>query len=479
MTSAIAPAQALAHLAPDLLEELSPAERVVALHDISLWLRPEQVVPPPGGWRSFTFVAGRGAGKTFGIAHDLNRGVESGIVRQPVLVGPTLDEVRDKQVKQIIALSPPWFKALEYRRGVVWPNGVFAPARTAEVERPASGDNFDYAWLTEVVKWHESTRVRAFNDVTTATRVGRHPRYLVDTTSAGVNELILQLRDDATRDPARHILRRGTIFDNPHLTPGYLASEIQKYGWGTRSADEELLGMIFDQTAGACWQRDWIATTRVDVCPSPRTQTLLAWDPAQSDSPEADAQGLCKASLVGADVYVTDDLSARMTPGDAADTIVEECALDCAGVVIETNKMGQMPRQLVEAAARAKGLRVVLLKRDEPFPSRRPNTVYVKEYHTNETKEVRATPAAQLYRQGRAHHVGTLVELEREQTTWEPGARRSPNRLDACAYVVSELAGIAAPVEDGRAAVSDAADAHAELQRRLSRRRGRRGLGVG
>lgn len=475
----IAPAQALAHLAPTLLDGLSGADLVYALHTVELWLRPDQIVPPPGNWRSFTFVAGRGSGKTFGIAHDLNRGVESGAITRPALVGPTIDEVRDKQVKQLVELSPPWFKAEEYRRGVRWPNGVEARARTAEVERPASGDNFDYAWLTEVVKWHESTRRKAFNDVTTACRVGAHPRYVVDTTSAGVNELILQLRDDAKHDPARHLLRRGTIFDNPHLTIDYLVTEIRKYGWGTRAADEELLGKIFDQTAGALWQREWIVDNRRELRPANRRLTLLAWDPAQSASPEADEQGVCKAD-VGHDghVYLVDDLSGRMMPGAAGVRIVDECAADAAGVIIERNNAGDMPRQLLEAEAQKRGFRVVLLKRDEAFPPRRAGTVYVKEYHTPESKAQRATPAAALYQQGRVHHIGTHVELEREQLTWEPGARRSPNRLDACAYVVSELAGIAAPVEDGRASVIDAAAAQAELSRMIRSRRVRRGLGV-
>jgi len=480
MTRYIAPAQALAHIAPALLDELSGADLMYALHTVELWLRPDQVVPPPGHWRSFTFVAGRGSGKTFGIAHDLNRGVEAGAITQPTLVGPTLDEVRDKQVKQLVALSPPWFKARAYRGGVVWPNGVEAPARTAEVERPASGDNFDYAWLTEIVKWHESTRRKAFNDVTTACRVGAHPRYVIDTTSAGVNELILQLRDDAKRDPKRHILRRGTIFDNPHLTIDYLVTEIRKYGWGTRAADEELLGKIFDQTAGALWQKAWLTDHRRELRPTSRRLTLLAWDPAQSDSPEADEQGVCKGDLGhDAHVYVVDDLSGRMTPGEAAANIVNECAVDAAGVVIEINNAGVMPRQLLEAEAKTRGFRVVMLKRDEAFPPRRAGTIYVKEYHTPESKAQRATPAAALYKQGVAHHVGTLVELEREQLSWEPGARRSPNRLDACAYVVSELAGIAAPVEDGRAQVIDAAEAQKELNRMIRSRRVRRGLGVG
>ena len=471
------PAALLAHKCPDILGQLSPAELAYALHEVEIWLRSDQLVPPPGSWRSFTFVAGRGSGKSFGLCYDLNRGVERGFIRKPTLVGPSLDEVHDKQVKPLTEHSPPWFKAQEHRSGVLWPNGVWASPRTAQVDRPASGDNFDYAWLTELVKWPESTRRSAFNDITTACRVGRHPRYVIDTTSAGVNELILLLRDQHRQHPETHLMRRGTIFDNPHLTLEYVVSEIHKYGWGTRSADEELLGLVFDQTAGALWRAEWLRNTRRNIRPLQRKQCLLAWDPAQSDAHTADEQGLAKGDLgLDGHVYLVEDFSGRMTPGAAADALVEQCEIDATGIIIETNKMGQMPRQLIEASARARNLRIVLLKRDEQFPPRRHGTAYVKEYHTNETKEHRATPAAQLYRQGRAHHVGTHVELEREQTSWEPGARRSPNRLDACAYVISELGGLATPAEDGTAAVRDAADAQQELQRMIAKRR-RRGSG--
>jgi len=37
------------------------------------------------------------------------------------------------------------------------------------------------------------------------------------------------------------------------------------------------------------------------------------------------------------------------------------------------------------------------------------------------------------------HHVGHFPELETEMTTWVPGARWSPNRLDALVWVLTEL----------------------------------------
>ena len=482
MTDAsVAPAVVAAALGADL-DALDDAELAVVLHDAALWLRPAQIVPPPGSWRSFLFVAGRGAGKTFGLAYDLNRGVEAGDITKPGLVAPTEDDIAKIQIAALVDTAPPWFRPEPYRGGVRWPNGVVALAGTANVKRPLSGVNTDYLWLTELVKWPENTRRAAFNDVTTTCRVGRFPRYVIDTTSQGVNELILDELDAAEANPEAHIVRRGTIFDNPYLSRDYLVAEIRKYGWHTRSADEELLGLVFRQTAGALWEQSWLDDHRRAVPPANPDLVLLAWDPALSDAPTADEQGLCQASRAFDEVYVTDDYSARMTPGDAAEIVIRECERGAAGVVVETNHAGVMPRQLLEAKARARGMRVEVVPREAAFPNRRAGVVFVKEYHTPDSKSHRATAPAALYQAGRAHHVGAFPQLEREQVTWEPGSRRSPNRLDACAYSVAELGGIAAPRRDGRADVAESADAHTTLKAKLrgvtigGRGRGRLGV---
>jgi len=55
-------------------------------------------------------------------------------------------------------------------------------------------------------------------------------------------------------------------------------------------------------------------------------------------------------------------------------------------------------------------------------------------------KAVRAEPVAALYEQGRAHHVGSMVELEDQLCSWTPqGNERSPDRMDALVWAVTEL----------------------------------------
>ena len=54
-------------------------------------------------------------------------------------------------------------------------------------------------------------------------------------------------------------------------------------------------------------------------------------------------------------------------------------------------------------------------------------------------KQTRAQPVAALYEQGRVHHVGGLPELEDQQTTWVPEDAKSPDRLDALVWAITDL----------------------------------------
>jgi len=61
--------------------------------------------------------------------------------------------------------------------------------------------------------------------------------------------------------------------------------------------------------------------------------------------------------------------------------------------------------------------------------------------HASRGKATRAEPVQLKYEQGLVHHCGVFVELERELCTWQQGDP-SPNRLDACVWVVTELLGL-------------------------------------
>ncbi|MET9852137.1 hypothetical protein ABZY57_04160 [Streptomyces sp. NPDC006450] len=54
-------------------------------------------------------------------------------------------------------------------------------------------------------------------------------------------------------------------------------------------------------------------------------------------------------------------------------------------------------------------------------------------------KRLRAEPIAQLYAQGRVHHVGQWQQLEQQTVTWIAGMD-SPDRMDSLVHAMTELA---------------------------------------
>ena len=439
---AVAPLHALALCAPNALDALSDEEVALLACDPTLWLRPEQRVPR-GSWRSCGYLTGRGWGKTLGIAAEIHRRVYAGESIAPALVAPTLERVTEVQVSALLATSSPWCRCVPYRAGVRWANGVVAEGLSADVERPASGSNYDLAWMTEIVRWAPNTRRKAFDDVTTACRVGNHPQYLWDTTSSGKNDVVLFLIEQHERDPDAHRIVRGTIFDNPVLTKRYVLDEIAKYQRGTRRYDEEILGLAFAEAAGALWRDEWIVAHRVHEWPIDCSVIVLGLDPALSGDPTADEVGLVKAGRAGARYFV-EDFSQRMGPEEYAKRVVHECKHGgAAGVIVERNHVGQHARDLIRVHARLADMRFeVLPDANRAFPERRHSVIFVREVVSRESKEVRGAPVAALYAAGLVSHVGVLARLEHQQTTWEPGVSRSPNRIDACVFAIGELAGV-------------------------------------
>jgi len=469
-------AYALAHAAPNFLEGLTEIETFVIAHAHDLWARPPQTFPP-GDWRSLGFLCGRGWGKSHAIATEINARVERGEIRAPALMAPTSARTEAVQVAFLVDTSPPWFRAERSRGSVEWPNGVRAEVFTPEAPgRPRSG-NFDFAWLCEIVDWAPSTRLEAFENLRTATRVGA-ARFVWDTTSKGKNEIILALEAAHAADPRAHRIVRGTTFDNPLLGRKYLRDVCRTYTG--RRYREELLGEVFAESAGALWSQDSIDEHRRGLAPAAPALVLVAVDPALSAAPSADETGIVIGAR-GADghAYILADESGRYTPESWARIVVDRCVLDAAGVVIERNHLGDNASAPIRSEARTRGIRVEILPRDaKTFPTRRPGVIFIREVVAASSKGTRASGPATEAAAGRVHVVGQLDALELELTTFVPGAKKSPNRFDAHAYLVTELAGLEHDSPRAKSSTADAAALGAALTARLltGAARGRIGL---
>ena len=465
------PAAALMRGSVAALDDLAttPLRKMLLAHMHELWLRPEQALPDR--FKVSTLRAGRGWGKTYAIAIDLHRAVRSGEATSIALVAPNQDRAKEIQIDMLLATAPPWFRPVEEKGGLTWPNGVRAEVFTPESPEVIRGGSFSHSWATEILAWPvgtetETKRMRAFKNLMTATRVGAAKIY-VDTTARGRNDVIEFLNALNARDPSMFPKITGHMADNPLFDRDYLRAQFLLYVEGSRRFAEEVEGADAGDVAGALWTQETIDRTRREVAPEPLELVLLGLDPAYSDANDADETGLVVGGRKSGHVYVTRDLSKRMMPATWAELAVTTAiAMRAAGIVIEVNSTVALLPTLLSSYCTTHGLAMREIARDAPFPGYQPGVLYVKRITSRNDKATRATGPAAESLADRLHIVGTLEDLEAELTGYDPNSpAKSPGRLDAMVHLVNELANLV-----GDTPVNHKGDvkAAAEASRRLN-----------
>ena len=424
---------------PDILAQLDPHEQLQLEQDwFGLWARDEQKPPPDAAWRNWLIMGGRGAGKTRAgsewvkaLATGLGRQElgrqelgrqelgrqEEATARRIALVAPNFDEARLVMIEGVSGLlavhDPSWRPVFEpTKRQLTWPNGAIAQVFSAEEPDGLRGPQFDAAWCDELAKWKHADAV--WDMLQFSLRLGAHPQVLVTTTPRPI-----ALLKRIMNDPASIVTRTPTARNAGFLAPSFLDDMVQRYG-GTRLGRQELDGELIDDDPDALFRRDAIEASRVRVAPE-LARIAVAVDPPASHGKKANACGIVCAGL-GEDgrVYVLDDCSVQgARPAQwAAKVVALYHSRKASRVVAEVNQGGAM----VEA---------VLREVDPQVPLR---TV-----HATQGKRTRAEPVAALYEQGRVSHVGTFPELEDEMCSAIGEGAKSPDRLDALVWAVTDL----------------------------------------
>lgn len=462
----ISPAAAIAELGADeWLGSLSVAELAVLPWLFDAWLRPEQVIPR-AAWRSYGFDGGRGFGKSICIGAEIDRRVRAGEERKIALMAPTEARVEEVQLQTLLDVAPPWDRPELYKGGLRWSNGTIALAFTPEAPGRTRSENLSLSWLCEIVDWNPHTAVEAYQNITTATRIGR-AQFIWDSTNKGRNEVLESIREMHVRDPATHIIIGGTTFDNPLLSDQYLREEYRKYS-GVRR-DEELFGRHFAEAAAALFKQLWLNRSRVTTADVPALEIeLVSIDPAQSINPGSDETGLVKGGRArDGHVYVQEDRTGRYSPEEWGDIAVSYCRRG-GNISIERNHIGEHGSYVIRSRAMSAlgpDMGVRILAKDEPWPARDDRCIFIREQWSRESKGTRADGPAAETEAGRVHLVGEFPQLETQLVTYVPGSGRSPNNYDAFAYLVTELRELwRGPRPDGRRNVQIAA----EMQRRLT-----------
>jgi len=382
--------------------------------------RPSQI-PPPGEWRIWLILAGRGFGKTRTGAETLRAWASSGRYRRMALIGKTIDEARSVMVEGVsglLEIHPPSERPVfeGVRHQLVWPNGVLAMLYGGDHFERLRGPQFDAAWIDELAKFRYPEE--AWNQLMLSLRLGADPRCIVTTTPRPI-PLIEKLlkRDDVA-------LTRGTTFENRNnLAPAYL-DQIVKQFEGTRLGAQELYAELLTEQQGALWRRDLIQYREppYDERGTPKlVRIVIAIDPATTHHEDSDETGIVIAGLDDNKyAYVLEDLSGRLSPGDWGQKVCEAYRRFHADrVVAETNKGGDLVERILRGI--------------DP-------TIPYRAVRATRGKFTRAEPIAALYEQGRVFHARPLGLLETQLCSYVPGiSTRSPDRLDAMVWALTDL----------------------------------------
>jgi len=408
-----------------VLEGLSTEE--LSRYNWPFWARPEQTWPE-GDWRTWLYLAGRGAGKTR-CAAEAVRVVACGRsplgkVRRIALVGETAGDVRDVMVEGpsgVLAVHPererPRYEPS--KRRLTWPNGTVATTYSAEKPDQLRGPEHGFAWCDELAKFTYLQEV--WNNLMLGLRTGEDPRCIVTTTPRPLS----LLRDLVGRDGEDVVVRRGSTYDNQaHLADAFFEQIVERYE-GTRIGRQEIEAHLLEEAPGALFSRDGLEAARLEAeADFDLERIVVGLDPTTSADGGGDACGIVVCGRDGWEPalgYVLEDATVRGGPGTWAAEAVR--AFDRWGanqIIAEGNQGGALVKEVLQAHG------------DESLP--------VRTVHASHGKAARAEPVATLYEKGRVHHVGTHPGLEDELVTWVPGeSGASPNRLDAMVWALTHL----------------------------------------
>ena len=241
---------------------------------------------------------------------------------------------------------------------------------------------------------------------------GANPRALI-TTTPRPNALLKRL----LLDPGT-VTSRSTTFDNSATCRNHSSTRCTKRYGGTRLGRQELNGELIEDDPGAIFKREQSRMRGFRLC---RSCSALWW---RSIRRRALAPGAMPAAL-----------SVRgwaMTAGVTCWMIIRQR--------IKAGAMGQACRGALYARGPPRGGRGEPGRRHGGTGAARGGwRPVVPRRARHAGKKARAEPVAALYEQGRVSHVGAFPDLEDEMCSIIGEGKKSPDRLDALVWAVSDL----------------------------------------
>lgn len=410
-----------------LVEAMNREERNSFAYVWEYMARPEQL-PPPGDWRVWMIMAGRGFGKTRAGAEWVRMIADANPDARIALVSASLAEARAVMVEGesgLLAICRPGHKPVfePSLHRIRFENGAQAQLFSAAEPEALRGPQHSHAWCDEIGKWPLAGEraTRCWDNLMLGMRLSDHPRIAVTTTPRAV-PLVKRLAAQAA-ESGEVVISRGKTDANVSLSDRFIEAITSEYG-GTQLARQEIEGELLEDIEGALWTRSMLEQSReAGAVPEP-ARIVVAVDPPASA--EGDECGIIVAAL-GTDgiARVLADCSLGRARPDEWARHVANAAQEWSAdrVIAEANQGGAMVESVLRAA-------------DQSLP--------VKLVHASRGKIARAEPVAALYAAGRVRHVGVFARLEDQLCGMLAGGTyagpgHSPDRADALVWAMTEL----------------------------------------
>lgn len=393
------------------------------------WARPEQLAPD-GNWRTWAYIAGRGAGKTRAGSEWVREQVKSGCSRV-ALIAPTAADARDVMVEGDSGiLSVSWANDRTTigdvlgrpvyepsKRRLTWANGAIATIFSAEEADRLRGPQFGALWADELAGWKEGKDV--WDMAQFGLRLGSDPRAIV-TTTPKPNALIRAIMADRST-----AITRGSTYSNAANLAAPFIEAIKNRYEGTRLGRQEIFAELLADVQGALWTGAMIEGTRREFGETARI--VVAVDPSGADGKDesADEIGIVVAAKLMNGAYaILEDATCSLSPSGWGRRAVDRYHAHLADkIVAERNFGGEMVRSVIQQSDKTANVTLVTASRG---------------------KAVRAEPVAALYEQGKVSHVPGLDALEAQMmcmTLTGYVGDGSPDRVDAAVWAITELMG--------------------------------------
>ena len=414
---------------------------------------------PPGDWRTWLIMAGRGFGKTLTAAQTILNWIEQGKYKHIALIGNTEHDVQQVMLNGISGLLTIANNKIAYlqqaniqidankhalikpkvclsKKEIIWSNGALIKLYSANNHEQLRGPQFDCVWIDELAKFSNPNLV--WDQVNMSLRIGESPKLIITTTPKPIL-LLKKLIDCENRGV---LVTRGSTFENKDNLSKKFLEHIQLEYENSAIAQQELYGKIINiNDDNKFWSQDLINQAKVKKLPA-LLDIVIAIDPSVTQGEHSDETGIIVAGICNKGIiYIIEDASSKMSVEQWSVKSVNLYWHYRASIIIaENNNGGDLIQNLIYSI-------------DEK--------VNFKAMRAQKSKCARAKPIIFLYKRQLVKHycnpassggniqnnninasteinsnAGNLEKLEQQMLG---SFKKSPDRMDALVWAVMHL----------------------------------------